>query len=40
MSSISNKIARHSDPRLAWLIFHKIANIYRDIREQEIEEAT
>ena len=40
VSSISNNISRHSNPRLAWLIFHKIAQMYRDIREQESEEAT
>ena len=40
MSSISNNRARQSDPRLAWLMFHKIAQMYRDIREQESEEAT
>ena len=37
VSSISNNRARQSDPRLAWLIFHKIAQMYRDIREQESE---
>ena len=40
VSSISNNRARQSDPRLAWLMFHKIAQMYRDIREQESEEAT
>ena len=40
VSSISNNISRQSDPRLAWLVFHKIAQMYRDIREQESEEAT
>ena len=39
MSSISNNIARQSDTRLSWLIFHKIARIYRYIREQKSEEA-
>ena len=34
VSSISNNRSRQSDPRLAWLMFHKIAHIYRDIREQ------
>ena len=38
--SISNNRARQSDPRLAWLMFHKITQMYRDIREQEGEEAT
>ena len=40
MSSIRNNRARQSDPRLACLMFHKIAQMYRDIREQESEEAT
>ena len=31
---------RQSDPRLAWLVFHKIAQMYRDIRKQESKEAT
>ena len=35
VSSISNNRARQSDPRLACLIFHEIAQIYIDIREQE-----
>ena len=38
VSSISNNRARQSDTRLAWLIFHKMAQMYRDIREQESEE--
>ena len=32
VSSISNIRSRQSDPRLAWLMFHKIAQMYRDIR--------
>ena len=32
VSSIRNNRARHSDIRLAWLMFHKIAQMYRDIR--------
>ena len=32
VSSISNNRARHSDPMLAWMTFHKIAQMYRDIR--------
>ena len=39
MSIISNNRVRHSDPSLAWLMFHKIAQMYRDIREQESEES-
>ena len=39
-SIISNKRARQSDPRLAWMMINKIAQMYRDIREQESEEAT
>ena len=38
--SISNNRARQSDPRLAWLMFHKIAQMYRDIREKESREST
>ena len=34
VSSISNNRSRQSYPRLAWLMFHKIAQMYRDIREQ------
>ena len=40
VSSISNNISRKSDPRLAWLMFHKIAQMYIDIGEQESEEST
>ena len=40
MPSIINNRSRQSDPRLAWAVFHKIAHMYRDIREQESEEAT
>ena len=40
VSSIRNTRSRQSDPRLAWLMFHKIDQMYRDIREQESEEAT
>ena len=40
VSSISNNRSRQSDPRLAWLMFHMIAQMYRDIRQQESEEAT
>ena len=38
--SIRNNRSRQSDPRLAWLMFHKIDQMYRDIRKQESEEAT
>ena len=40
VSSISNNRVRQSDPRLAWLMFHKIAQMYTYIREQVCEEAT
>ena len=40
LSSISKNISRQSDPRIAWLMFHNIAQMYRDIRQQESEEAT
>ena len=39
-SIIHNNRVRQSDSRLAWLMFHKIAQMYRYIREQESEEAT
>ena len=39
VSNISNNRLRHSDARIAWLIFHKISQMYIDIREQESEEA-
>ena len=38
--NIINNRARQSDPRLAYLMLHKIAHMYRDIRKQESEEAT
>ena len=34
VSSIRNNIERQSDPRLAWLMFHKIVKMYRYIREK------
>ena len=40
VSSIGNNRERQSDPRLVWLMFHKISQMYRYIREQESEEAT
>ena len=40
MSIIINKRARQIDSNLAYLMFYKIAQMYRDIREQESEEAT
>ena len=40
VSSISNNRSRQIDPRLAWVMFHKISQMYRDIREKESEEAT
>ena len=39
MPIISNIRSRKSDPTLEWVMFHKIAHIYRDIREQESEKA-
>ena len=33
VSSISNNRLRQSDTKLAWMMFHKISQIYRDIRE-------
>ena len=40
VSSIRNNRARQSDTSIACRVFHKIDQMYRDIREQEIEEAT
>ena len=40
VSIISNNRARQSDLRIAWLMFHKIAQMYRDIMVQESDEAT
>ena len=40
VSIIINNRANQSGPVLAWLMFHKIAQMYRDIREQESEEST
>ena len=40
MSIIINNRVRHSDPSLSCLMFHKIAQMYRYIREQESEEST
>ena len=34
VSSIINNRSRQSDPRLAWLMFHKIAQMYREIRQK------
>ena len=34
VSRIINNRESQSDPRLAWMMFHKIAEVYRDIREQ------
>ena len=34
VSIISNNRLRHSYPRLAWLMFHNIYQMYRDIREK------
>ena len=33
VSSISNNRSRQSDTKLAWMMFHKISHMYRDIRE-------
>ena len=32
---ISHKRAKQSDPRLAWIMFHKIVNMYRAVKTQE-----
>ena len=38
VSRIINNRSRQSDPRLAWMMFHRIAYMYRNIKEQESEE--
>jgi hypothetical protein len=35
VAALSNKRAKQSDPRLAWVMFHKIATMYRDMKNQE-----
>ena len=40
VSSIRNNRSRQSDIRLAWMVFHKIYEMYIDIRKQKSEEAT
>ena len=40
LSIISKNRVKQSDPRLVWMMFLKIAHMYRYIREQENEEAT
>ena len=39
VSNLSNNISKQSDPRLAWIMFHKVAHIYRDITKQETVQA-
>ena len=40
VSIISNNRSTQSDPRLAWIMFYKIAHMYRDISKQETEQAS
>ena len=40
ISSLINNIANHSDPRLAWKMFHKIDHMHRDITKQETEQVS
>ena len=35
VSGLSNKRAKQSDPRLQWIMFHKICVMYRDVKEEE-----
>ena len=40
VSSLSNNRAKESDTRLAWIVFHNIARIYRYIAKQETVQAS
>ena len=40
VSIIQDSRARQSYTSIAWMMFHKIAHMYRYIRKQESEEAT
>ena len=37
---LRNKIANQSDPRLYWIMFHKIYVIYRDLKYKETLQAS
>ena len=37
---LSHKRAKQSDPRLAWIMFHKIVRLYRDVIKEESLEAS
>ena len=39
ISSLSNNGPKQSDPGIAFIMFHKIANMYRDITKQETVQA-
>ena len=39
ISSISNDRAKQSDTVIAWIMFHKIYHMYRDITKQEMLQA-
>ena len=39
VSSLRNNRDNQSDPRLAWMMFHKITHMYRDITKQETEKS-
>ena len=39
VSSLSNNRDNHSDPRLAWMMFHNINHMYRDIKKQETDQS-
>ena len=38
ISILSNNRDNQSDPRLYWMMFHKITHMYRDITKQETEQ--
>ena len=40
VSSLSNNRAMYSDPRLGWIMFHKISAMYRDLKHQETLQAS
>ena len=40
VSDLSNTMANKSGTRLAWIVFHKIAHMYRDARKQETLQAS
>ena len=39
LSILSNNRAKHSDPKLAWIMFHKIAEIYSNLKHHKTLQA-